>query len=88
MRSDIEFISRKYWETLVNTLRTSILKDISVLQDFLQNSLQVLQNVVLDESGIAEAGAKYERIITDLPKVCEQTDFILSQYNNLICVLR
>lgn len=70
MRSDIEFISRKYWETLANTLRASILKDISVLQDFLQNSLQVLQNVVLDETGIAEAGAKYERIMTDLPKAC------------------
>lgn len=69
LRSDIEFISRKYWETLANTLRASILKDISVLQDFLHNSLQILQNVVLDETGIAEAGIKYERIITDLPKV-------------------
>lgn len=69
LRSDIEFIGRKYWETLVNTLRASILKDISVLQDFLHSSLQVLQNVILDETGIAEAGAKYERILIDLPKV-------------------
>lgn len=69
LRSDIEFISRKYWETLANTLRTSILNDISVLQDFLHNSLQVLQNVVLDETGLAEAGCKYERIMTDLPMV-------------------
>lgn len=69
LRSDIESISRKYWETLANSLRISILNDISVLQDFLQTSLQVLQNVPFDEVGIAEAGAKYERIISELPKV-------------------
>lgn len=69
LKSDIEFISRKYWETLANSLRTSILNDVSVLQDFLNSSLQVLQNVPLDEAGIAEAGAKYERIRTELPKV-------------------
>lgn len=40
-----------------------------MLQDFLNNSLQVLQNVPLDETGIAEAGVKYERIMTELPKV-------------------
>lgn len=70
LRTDIEFISRKYWETLSNSLRISILKDVSVMQDFLQTSLQVLQNLPLDELGIAEAGAKYERIMTELPKAC------------------
>lgn len=69
LRSDIEFISRKYWDTLANSLRVAILADISVLQDFLHTSLQVLQNVPMDETGIAEAGAKYERIMADLPKV-------------------
>ena len=76
LRSDIEFISRKYWETLSNSLRVSILNDVSVLQDFLNTSLQVLQNVPLDEAGIAEAGAKYERIMTELPKVIFDLNYL------------
>lgn len=70
IRSDIEFISRKYWEMLSSSLRTSILKDITTLQDFLNTSLQVLQAVPsMDEEYIEEAGQKCERIINDLPNV-------------------
>ncbi|XP_059611101.1 cytoplasmic dynein 2 heavy chain 1 [Phlebotomus argentipes] len=71
LRSDIEFISRRYWEALTNSLRSSILEDISVLEDFLHTSLQVLQNIPLDENGISEAGAKYEKITSELPKMTE-----------------
>ncbi|GAB0096653.1 Cytoplasmic dynein 2 heavy chain 1 [Sergentomyia squamirostris] len=71
LRADIEFISRRYWEALTNSLRASILEDISTLEDFLKTSLQVLQNVPLDESGITEAGAKYEKITSEMPKMTE-----------------
>uniref|UniRef100_A0A1B0CJW6 Cytoplasmic dynein 2 heavy chain 1 n=1 Tax=Lutzomyia longipalpis TaxID=7200 RepID=A0A1B0CJW6_LUTLO len=71
LRSDIEFISRRYWEALTNSLRSSILEDISTLEDFLNTSLQVLQNIPLDENGISEAGAKYEKITSELPKMTE-----------------
>lgn len=70
IRSDIEFISRKYWEILSGSLRLSILKDITTLQDFLNTSLQILQNVPsMDEDYIEEAGQKCERIINDMPNV-------------------
>lgn len=69
LRTDIEAISRRYWEALSTSLKTSILNDVSIIQEYLHSSLQFLQNVPMDEAGIAESGAKYERIVTELPKV-------------------
>lgn len=70
IRSDIEFISRKYWETLTYSLRSSILKDITELQDFLNTSSKVMQTApVMDDLDVDEAGGQYERIINDLPNV-------------------
>lgn len=70
IRSDIEFIGRKYWEVLTYSLRSSILKDITTLQDFLNTSLQVLQTVpAMEESYIEEAGEKCQRIIAEMPTV-------------------
>lgn len=69
LRSEIEYISRKYWDTLAKSLKVSILHDIEELQTFVHSSLQFLQNVPLDDVGIAEAGAKYEKIMSGLPEV-------------------
>ncbi|XP_021709178.1 cytoplasmic dynein 2 heavy chain 1 [Aedes aegypti] len=69
--SDIDAISRRYWEALANSLRTSILDNISVLQEYLAYSFQVLQNIPQDELGISESSAKYEKIVSDLPKMTE-----------------
>lgn len=71
LRADIEFISRRYWETLSNSLRQSILDNISILQEFLQNALATLQNVPVDDVGISDAGAQYEKITSQLPKMTE-----------------
>ncbi|XP_001847712.2 cytoplasmic dynein 2 heavy chain 1 [Culex quinquefasciatus] len=69
--SDVDAISRRYWEALSNSLRTSILDSISVLQEYLAYSFQVLQNIPQDEWGISESSAKYEKIVCDLPKMTE-----------------
>lgn len=70
IRSDIEFISRKYWETLTYSLRSSILKDLTTLQDFLNRSSQVLQTVaVMEEQHIDESAIKCEQIIRELSTV-------------------
>lgn len=70
IRSDIEFISRKYWETLTYSLRSSILKDLTTLQDFLNRSSQVLQSVtVMEEQYIEESALKCEQIIGEVPTV-------------------
>lgn len=72
IRSDIEFISRKYWEMLTYSLRSSILRDITTLQDFLNTSLQVLQTVpAMEESYIEAAGEKCQRIIAEMPMVSQ-----------------
>jgi dynein heavy chain 2, cytosolic len=71
LRSDIEFISRRYWEALSMTLRASILADINYLQDYLTSALQVLRHIPQDESKIIEASAKYEKIVQDLPKMAD-----------------
>ncbi|XP_055594856.1 cytoplasmic dynein 2 heavy chain 1 [Uranotaenia lowii] len=69
--SDIEALTRRYWEALANSLRTSILDNISVLQEYLSYSFQVLQNIPQDELGIAESSAKYEKIVSELPGMTE-----------------
>ncbi|XP_058827016.1 cytoplasmic dynein 2 heavy chain 1-like [Topomyia yanbarensis] len=69
--SDIDGVSRRYWESLANSLRTSILDNISTLQEYLAYSFQVLQNIPQDEWGISESSAKYEKIVSDLPRMTE-----------------
>lgn len=70
IRSDIEFISRKFWETLTYSLRASILKDLTVLQDFLNTSSQVLQTVTAtEEQHIEESAVKCEQIVRELSTV-------------------
>lgn len=69
LRSDIEFISRKYWEILTYSLRSSILKDINELQDFLNTSLKVLQSVPIVDLDVDEAGGQYQRILSEIPNV-------------------
>ena len=71
LRSDIEFINRRYWEGLGSSLKISILSDISIIQEFLQTSLQFLQNVPMDEASIADSGTRYEYIVSELPKIEE-----------------
>uniref|UniRef100_A0A1I8MV06 Dynein heavy chain, cytoplasmic n=1 Tax=Musca domestica TaxID=7370 RepID=A0A1I8MV06_MUSDO len=76
LRSDIEQISRRYWEALSNSLRSAILNDIAIIQDFLQNAIQFLENIPMDESSITESGMKYEKIMTELPKVTETLEMV------------
>ncbi|XP_058067024.1 cytoplasmic dynein 2 heavy chain 1 [Anopheles bellator] len=69
--SDIESLSRRYWEALASSLRTSILDAVAELQQYLAYAFGVLQNIPQDELGIAESSAKYERIVGDLPRMGE-----------------
>lgn len=71
LRSEIELISRRYWESLTNSLRAAIVNDVTVVQEFLQNSLQFLNNVPMEETSITESGMKYEKMMSELPKVRE-----------------
>lgn len=88
LRSDIEFISRKYWETLTYSLRTSILKDMTTLQDFLNTSTQVLQSVaVMEEQYIEESAVKCEQIVSELPTVYHHNPFALFQLEFSLCHL-
>ncbi|XP_067623203.1 cytoplasmic dynein 2 heavy chain 1-like [Eurosta solidaginis] len=76
LRSEIELICRRYWEALTNSLRTSIVNDVSVIQEFLQNSLQFLNNVPMDETSITESSMKYEKMMSELPKVTQTLDAV------------
>lgn len=89
LRSDIEFISRKYWETLTFSLRSSILKDMTQLQDFLNTSTQALQSAtIMEEQYIDDAATKCEQIVADLSTVisletisCKMVRLILVFHN-------
>ncbi|XP_055534643.1 cytoplasmic dynein 2 heavy chain 1 [Wyeomyia smithii] len=81
--SDLDGLSRRYWEALANSLRTSILDNISTVQEYLTYSFQVLQNIPQDEWGISESSAKYEKIVSDLPKM---TDLVKSLQGKDSCL--
>ncbi|XP_030382925.1 cytoplasmic dynein 2 heavy chain 1 [Scaptodrosophila lebanonensis] len=76
LRSDIELIGRRYWEALASSLRSSILSDVGVVQEFLQSALQFLQNIPMDEGSITESGMKYEKIMSELPQVAATLDLV------------
>ncbi|KAL7738788.1 hypothetical protein ACLKA6_008441 [Drosophila palustris] len=76
LRTDIEYLSRRYWEALANSLRTSILNDIGAVQEFLQSALQFLQNVPMDEGSISQSGMKYEKIMSELPQVSATLELV------------
>lgn len=69
LKADIEFLSRRFWDALTNSLRSSIIDNVTVLDDFVRPSLQTLQSVTNDSAGIAECSAKYERIKTEMPRM-------------------
>ncbi|XP_028896482.2 cytoplasmic dynein 2 heavy chain 1 [Zeugodacus cucurbitae] len=79
LRSEIELISRRYWESLTNNLRTAIVNDVTMVQEFLQNSLQFLNNVPMEETSITESGMKYEKMMSELPKISETLDAVKSK---------
>lgn len=88
IRSDIEFISRRYWESLTYSLRASILKDITELQDFLNTSSKVLQTApMMDEMDLDDAGGQYERIINELPNVRVQSGLQFHSTHNRNTIL-
>ncbi|XP_023163173.2 cytoplasmic dynein 2 heavy chain 1 [Drosophila hydei] len=76
LRTDIEYLSRRYWEALSTSLRSSILNDVSAVQEFLQNALQFLQNVPMDEGSISESGMKYEKIMSELPQISSTLELV------------
>lgn len=85
LRSDIEFISRKYWEVLTYSLRTSILKDVTELQDFLNTSSQVLQAPpLMEDVDLDEAGGQYERLMNELPHVFNANCICVTVFTQLI----
>ncbi|XP_036340109.1 cytoplasmic dynein 2 heavy chain 1-like [Rhagoletis pomonella] len=69
LRSEIELISQRYWESLTNNLRSAIVNDVTTIQEFLQNSLQFLNNVPMGDTSLTESGMKYEKMMSELPKV-------------------
>uniref|UniRef100_A0A1B0AQ10 Dynein heavy chain, cytoplasmic n=1 Tax=Glossina palpalis gambiensis TaxID=67801 RepID=A0A1B0AQ10_9MUSC len=76
LRCDIELLSRRYWEALSGSLKTSILADVSVIKEFLQSASQFVQNVAIDEASITESSIRYENIMTELPKISEILELV------------
>lgn len=70
IRSDIEFISRKYWEVLAYSLRASIHRDVADLQSYLNTSFQFLETSPLAGDIFSEETIeKTNKIVSDFPQV-------------------
>jgi dynein heavy chain 2, cytosolic len=79
VRSHIEFIARSFWETLSVSLRSSILEDNSTLHEYISSSLNLLQHIPSDDTGIISASFKYEKIVQDLPRMTEMLKSVQSK---------
>lgn len=67
----------KYWDALVYSLRTSILADVNVLQDFIYEFQNSVYEQTPDSIDLMEFSDKYKRInVSDYPKVNIFTKFI------------
>lgn len=69
LKMDIELILRRFWESLSNSLRASIVAHLSTLDEFVRSALTTLQMVGTSSFGVAESSAKYERIKVELPQM-------------------
>lgn len=76
LRNDIESISRRYWDALALSLKTSIIDDVSIIQEFVSSSFQLIHTFSINQN-IAETTSKYEYIIKNLPKVSMEFIYLL-----------
>jgi dynein heavy chain 2 len=63
VRAEIELHNRRYWDTVVSSLQSSIVRDIGVIEKFTTESTEILSKRPQTTEEIGEANAKYAEIL-------------------------
>ena len=60
VRTEIEMLNRKYWDTLVNQLQRSILNDITSIEEFALEAMETLRKQPQSVEEIGDANRKHQ----------------------------
>ncbi|KAJ9584167.1 hypothetical protein L9F63_021464, partial [Diploptera punctata] len=69
VRAEIELHNRRYWDTLVSSLQTSIVRDIGVIEKFCTESTDLLSRQPQTVEEIGEANTKHTEIMKSTPEM-------------------
>lgn len=72
LRAEIELHNRKYWDALVNSLQSSIIREINDLEKYIEDSMQVLNTQPRTMSEVGEAHSKHAQILKASDEVSRQ----------------
>ena len=76
VRAEIELHNSRYWDTLVSSLQTSVVRDIGVIEKFCTESTDLLSRQPQTVDEIGEANAKYTEVMKLAPEVMNQINSI------------
>ena len=71
VRTEVEFLNRKYWDALEATLHRSIVKDIEGIEKFATSAMETLRRQPQTVEGIGEANQKHNEFDEQTPKMLE-----------------
>ena len=77
IRTEIEMLNRKYWDTLTNQLQRSILNDIMTIDEFTKEAMDTLRKQPQSVEEIGDANRKhkeYEEKTPAMLKLFENAD--------------
>lgn len=69
VRAEIELHNRRYWDTVVSSLQSSIVRDIGIIEKFTTESTEILSRQPQTVEEIGEANAKHAQIMKTTPQV-------------------
>ena len=69
VRAEIELHNRHYWDTVVSSLQSSIVRDVGIIEKFTTESSEILSRQPQTVEEIGEANAKHAEIMKTTPQV-------------------
>ncbi|XP_068082912.1 cytoplasmic dynein 2 heavy chain 1 [Anabrus simplex] len=69
VRAEIELHNRRYWDTLVSSLQSSIVRDVSTINKFTTESMEVLSQQPQTVEEIGDANKRHAEIMNSAPQM-------------------
>jgi dynein heavy chain 2 len=69
VRAEIELHNRHYWDTVVSSLQSSIVRDVGIIEKFTTESSEILSRQPQTVEEIGEANAKHAELMKTTPQV-------------------
>ncbi|XP_063237932.1 cytoplasmic dynein 2 heavy chain 1 [Bacillus rossius redtenbacheri] len=69
VRAEMELHNRRYWDTLVSSLQSSVVRDVAAVEKFIGEATQVLNQQPSSVEEIGTASAKHSQIMNTAPEM-------------------